>query len=381
MKKICVLTGTRAEYGLLKPVMKAIKKNGMELSLIVTGMHLSKEFGYSVNEIIEDGFKIEKRVEMNPKEDTGFSMAQSVGNGINEISKALKEINPDIFLVLGDRIEPLAGTITAAYMNIPIAHIHGGDSARAGLDESVRHAITKFSHIHFPATKKSAERIIKMGENPKNVFIVGAPGLDAIFTTNFLSKAELEKKFNIDLSKPLIIMLQHSVTTEIEKAGKQVQETLEAIKELGYQTIIIYPNSDAGGREIIEQIKKYENLNFIKIYKNLVHDEYLSLLRNASVLVGNSSSGIIESASFKLPVVNIGTRQEGRERSSNVIDAPHDKKLIVKAIEKALLDRSFRNRVKKCKNIYGDGKTGERIAKILNEIKIDKKLLQKKISY
>jgi UDP-N-acetylglucosamine 2-epimerase (non-hydrolysing)/GDP/UDP-N,N'-diacetylbacillosamine 2-epimerase (hydrolysing) len=353
----------------------------MELSLIVTGMHLSKEFGYSVNEIIEDGFKIEKRVEMNPKEDTGFSMAQSVGNGINEISKALKEINPDIFLVLGDRIEPLAGTITAAYMNIPIAHIHGGDSARAGLDESVRHAITKFSHIHFPATKKSAERIIKMGENPKNVFIVGAPGLDAIFTTNFLSKAELEKKFNIDLSKPLIIMLQHSVTTEIEKAGKQVQETLEAIKELGYQTIIIYPNSDAGGREIIEQIKKYENLNFIKIYKNLVHDEYLSLLRNASVLVGNSSSGIIESASFKLPVVNIGTRQEGRERSSNVIDAPHDKKLIVKAIEKALLDRSFRNRVKKCKNIYGDGKTGERIAKILNEIKIDKKLLQKKISY
>lgn len=382
MKNICVLTGTRAEYGLLKPVMNAIREHlHLELSLIVTGMHLSEEFGYTVDEIIKDGFEITERVEMNPEEDTGFSMAQSTGRGIIGIADALKRIKPNIFFVLGDRIEPLAGVIASAYMNIPIAHIHGGDSARAGLDESVRHAITKFAHIHFPVTEKSAERILKMGEDDWRVFVVGAPGLDTILNTKFLAREEVEEKFNLDLSKPFILLVQHSVTTETEKAGLQIVETLNAIKELGYQTIVIFPNSDAGGRKIIEQIKKYEGrLPFIKSYKNLSHMEYLSLLKYASVMVGNSSSGIIESASFKLPVVNIGTRQEGRERANNVVDVEHNKKEIKKAIKKALSEE-FKEKIKNCVNPYGDGETGERVANILAEINIDKRLLQKKLAY
>ena len=381
MRNICVLTGTRAEYGLLRPVMQAIKENPtLKLSIIVTGMHLSKEFGYSLNEIIKDGFKITKKVEMNPEEDTGFSMAKYIGKGIMGMADAFKIINLDILLVLGDRMESLAGVIAAAYMNIPVAHIHGGDSARAGLDESARHSITKFAHIHFPVTKKSKERISKLGEDDWRIFTVGAPCLDTILNTKLLTESEIEKKFNLNLKNPFILMVQHSVTTEPEKTEKQIIETLEAIKELGYQTIIIYPNSDAGGRKIISKIKKYENLLFIKTYENLSHKEYLSLLKYASVMMGNSSSGIIESSSFKLPVVNIGIRQEGRERANNVIDVGHNKEEIIKAIKKAL-SPEFKEQLKDCKNPYGDGKTGKRIAKILSEIKIDKGLLQKKIIY
>jgi GDP/UDP-N,N'-diacetylbacillosamine 2-epimerase (hydrolysing) len=382
MRDVCVLTGTRAEYGLLKPVMNAIREHSnLELSLIVTGMHLSEEFGYSVDEIITDGFEITERVEMNPEEDTGFSMAQSVGRGIMGISDALRKIKPDILLVLGDRIESLAGVIASAYMNIPVAHIHGGDSAGAGLDESVRHAITKFAHIHFPVTEKSAERILKMGENDWRVYIVGAPCLDTILNTKFLTREEVEKKFDLDLTKPAILLVQHSVTTEPEKAEQQILETLNAIKELKYQTIAICPNSDAGGRSIIKQIKEYgSNHLFIKHYKNLSQSEYLSLLKYVSVMIGNSSSGIIESSSFKLPVVNIGTRQEGRERANNVIDVDYDKDEIKNAIMKAL-SNEFKEKLRYCRNPYGDGKAGKIVADMLAEIKIDNRLLQKKLIY
>jgi len=362
--------------------MNAIKKDPqLDLSLIVTGMHLSKDFGYSINEIIKDGFKINEKVEMNPKKDTGHSMARSIGLGLVGIANALNKIKPDFLLVLGDRIEALAGVIAAAYMNIPIAHIHGGDSTRAGLDESARHAITKFAHIHFTVTKKSAERVRKMGEDNWRIFIVGAPCLDTILKKNYLSKYEIEKRFNLENKSPFIVFLQHPVSTEPEKAEEQAIETLKALKELCIQTVAIYPNSDAGGRKIISQIKKYEKYGFLKSFKNLPQIEYLSLLKYAGVLVGNSSSGIIESSSLKLPVVNIGIRQNGRERSNNVLNVKHDKKQIKKAIEKALYDKSFRNIVNKSKNPYGDGKTTNAIVKVLKEIEISPLLLQKKISY
>jgi len=382
MRKICVLTGSRAEYGLLKPIMLAIKNHPkLELSTIVTGMHLSKEFGYSLNEIKKDGFEINEKVEMNQKEDTGFSVATSIGTGIKGIAKALNRVKPDIFMILGDRSEALAGAITAAYMNIPVAHIHGGDSARAGVDESARHAITKFAHIHFPATKKSAERILKMGECKDMIFVTGAPCLDTILHLKLLEKREIEKKFKLVLKKPFILLVQHSVSTEPEKAEEQITQTLEAIKKLKHQTVIIYPNSDAGGRNIIKKLKEYEKLPFIRTFKNLSQKEYLSLLKYASVMVGNSSSGIIESSSFNIPVVNIGRRQEGRERSGNVIDASHNKDNIIFAIKKALYDEDFNKIVKGCKNQYGNGHTSEKIIKILNEIDISQKLLRKKIIY
>ncbi|UCC91687.1 MAG: UDP-N-acetylglucosamine 2-epimerase (hydrolyzing) [Candidatus Aenigmatarchaeota archaeon] len=381
MRKVCVVTGTRAEYGLLKPVMEEIKKSeNLRLYLIVTGMHLSKEFGYTKNEIIKDGFKIDSEFRMNPPKDTPASMSISIGKGIVKFSESFSLIKPDIVLVLGDRIEPLAATIASSYMNIPIAHIHGGDVSE-GLDESARHAITKFAHMHFPATKKSAERISKMGEEKWRIFVVGAPCLDTILEIKFPKRKYIENKFDIDPDKPLILVLQHSVTTEPEKAGEQIIETLEAIKKLGEQTIIIYPNSDAGGREIIKQIKKYEKLSFLSVYKSIDHKDYLSLLKYASVLVGNSSCGIVESPAFKIPVVNIGTRQDGRERSTNVIDVGHDRNVISTKIKKTIYDKKFIKGVKKCKTPYGHGNASKRIVKILSDMKIDKNLLQKKMTY
>lgn len=381
-RKICVVTGTRAEYGPLKPVMNAIKKSPtLELSVIVTGMHLAQQFGYTLREIEEDGFRIDAKVDMLLSGDTGTAMAKSIGNGIISIAQALDIIKPDIILILGDRTEPFAAAIAGAYMNIPIAHIHGGDSAKAGLDEYARHAITKLAHIHFPATEKSAERIIKMGEDPSNVFVVGAPGLDTILNENRIEPTGLSEKYNLNLSEPILLVVQHPVTTEVDDAPDQIRETLEAIAELKHQTVLIYPNADAGGRRMIEIIKEYEKYPYIKTFKSIPHKEYLSLMKIASVMIGNSSSGIIEASSFGLPVVNIGSRQEGRQRAENVIDVGYDKEEIISAIKKALFDEDFKRKVKNCKNPYGDGKAGVRVADILSKIKIDKNLLQKRLTY
>ncbi len=382
-RKVAVITGTRAEYGLLYPVMKAIENNPkLELSMIVTGMHLSSEHGYTVNEIEKDGFKIDAMVDMLLSNDTGASMAKSLGIGIIGITQALEQIKPDIVLILGDRGEPFAGAIAASHMNIPVAHIHGGESTTGGcIDESIRHSITKFVHIHFPATEESAERIKKLGEEPWRIHTVGAPGLDTILNMELIPKERLIRRFSLNASEPLLLAIQHPVTTQPENAAKEMRITLEALAELNIQTILIYPNSDAGGRSMIEVIKEYEHLPFLHTFKSLFHIEYLSLMKIAGVLVGNSSSGIIEASSFHLPVVNIGIRQEGRQHTVNVIDVVHDKTKIIEAINKALHDEIFKKTVRECVNPYGDGKAGMRIAKVLAELEINNSLLQKKITY
>lgn len=362
--------------------MKAVQNHlNLKLNIIATGAHFSKEFGRTGNNIINDGFKITEVIENCPEDDSARAMAMAIGRGIEKIGRALERLNPDILLVLGDRYETLAGVVASVYMNIPVAHIHGGDCSKGGLDESARHAITKFAHIHFPATPKSGERILKLGEDPWRIFVVGAPALDSIIDADSPPREALAQKYNLVLDRPLVIVVQHSVSTEPQKAGKQIIETLEAIKTLQYETVIIYPNADTGGREIIRQIKKLESLPFIKIIKNLPQKEYFNLLKIAGVLVGNSSSGVIESSSFKLPVVNIGTRQEGRERACNVIDVTHERREIATAIQYAIYDKEFKNRLSCCKNPYGDGKACIRIAEKLSEIEIDQHLLQKMISY
>ncbi len=382
-KKITVITGTRSEYGLLYPVLRAIQNHPeLELSIIATGMHLSREHGYTLVEIKKDGFRIDKTVDMLMRGDTGASMARSLGEGIIKITEALEEIRPDILLVLGDRDEPFAGAVAAAHMNIPVAHIHGGDSTTGGcIDESIRHSITKFAHIHFPATEESAERLRKLGEETWRIHVVGAPGLDTILNMKLIPKEQLIEKFSLKNREPLLLAVQHSVTTQPESAANEMKITLEALEELKIQTILIYPNSDAGGRSMIEVIKKYENKTFMHIFKSLPHIEYISLMKIADVLVGNSSSGIIEAPSFHLPAVNIGIRQEGRQRSCNIIDVIHDKTQIVNAIKVALYDKTFKNKVNKCLNPYGDGKAGLRIARILAELEIDRRCLQKRITY
>ena len=381
-KKIAVVTGTRAEYGLLYPVLKSIEAQpNLQLFLVVTGMHLSHEFGYTVRQIEQDGFNVYARVDTLLSDDSPEAMAKSIGLGIIGTAQTWEQLKPDAILVLGDRVEPLAAAIAGAYMNIPLAHIHGGDRTRGGLDESARHAITKFAHIHFPATKKSADRIVKMGEDEWRVHVVGSPALDIILSEPLLPPKELTEKFGLDLAQPLVLVVQHPVTTQVEEAPKQMRETLEAIVEIGCPTILIYPNSDAGGRRMIEVIKRYDKYPFIKTYKNLPRREYLSLMKISSIMVGNSSSGIIDAPTFGLPAVNIGIRQEGRERGKNVIDVSHDKQEIVNSIEKALKDKEFLAEIKKCENPYGDGNTGPRIAEILNRIEVTPELLQKRITY
>jgi UDP-hydrolysing UDP-N-acetyl-D-glucosamine 2-epimerase len=336
MRKIAVVTGTRAEYGILKPVLKAIKAcPRLDLVLIVTGMHLSKEFGYTIKEIRKDGSTIDAKVEMLYTEDTRAAMAKSIGKCIQKMTEMLERIKPDFIVLLGDRAEMLAGAVAASYMGIPIAHLHGGEVS-GSVDDSVRHAITKLAHIHFPATQESANRIIKMGEDPSRIFIVGAPSLDTILNEKPPERAELSKRYGLDLAKPILLVLQHPVVTEADEAARQTKETLDAIVELKHQTILIYPNADAGGRRMIKVIKKYEKYPFIKSFKSIPYTDYLGLMKVVSVMIGNSSSGIIEAPSFHLPVVSIGTRQKGRERSTNVIDVGYNREEIVEAVKKAL---------------------------------------------
>lgn len=382
IKKVLIISGTRSEYGLLKPVIESLEKNAnLEIQLVVTGSHLEKIFGKTIKEIKKD-FKINEMLKLPLEKDTNEAMSVLIGNSIVGFTRIFNKLKPSLILILGDRIEIFGAAITAYYMNIPIAHLHGGDKSLGGhLDDSVRHAITKLSHIHLVATKQSAKRIIKTGEEPWRVYKVGAPGIDSILRKKLIPPAKIASKYKLDLSKPIILALQHSVTTEVEDASKQMRETMEAIKELGFQTVLIYPNADAGGRKMIKVIERYKKYPFIKIYKSLPHIDYLGLMSVANVMAGNSSSGIIETPLFHLPVVNIGQRQQGRERSENIIDVNYNKEQIKRAIKKAIYDKNFKRKVKKSKNPYGDGKAGIRIARILSKIKIDKKLLQKKITY
>ncbi len=382
IRKIAVFTCSRAEYGILKPVMNAVKHHPQfELLTIAGGMHLSKNFGSTVKEICRDGFKISAKIKVPPPGNSNTEMASYLGKVIVNSTKILEELNPDSILILGDRVDILGVALAGSYMNILLAHIHGGDVSNAGLDEPARHSISKFAHIHFAATEKSAKRLIKMGEEPSRVHVTGAPGLDTILNAKYSSSENLAEKYGIDLTIPLILLIQHSVTTQAEEAGRQIEETLKAVKVFKYQTVIIYPNSDAGGSRIIRSIKKYEKYPYIRAFKSLPHEDYLGLMRTASVMVGNSSGGIIESSAFRLPVVNIGIRQTGRERSSNIIDVEHKKESIVKGIKMALHDEEFRRKLQKCRNSYGEGKASGRIVKILSKIKIDKKFLQKRITY
>lgn len=380
-RKIAVLTGTRADYGIFYHVLKEIEKHDdLQLSLIVCGMHLCPEYGMTVNEIKKDGFKIEDQFETVISSDTGSAMAKSVGLTMINIAQSLERIRPDVLLILGDRGEMLAAASAAVHMNIPTAHIHGGE-VTGTVDESIRHAITKLSHIHFPATEDSKKRIIRLGETEGNVFVVGAPGLDNIKNTEYISREDMNKKFGLEDGK-IFLMTQHPVTTERDKVEEQIRETMDAIVEFGEQTIITYPNSDNGGREIIKIIEEYRaKYSFLKVFKNLSQVEYLSLLNIADVMIGNSSSGIIEAPSFKMPVVNIGTRQQGRLRACNVIDVDYGSENVKNGIKKALYDEEFIKSVEKCVNPYGDGRASNRIAKILSEIKIDRNLIQKRITY
>ncbi len=382
-RRIAVVTGTRAEYGLLRSIMhQIIKSKDLELSLIVTGCHLSRKFGYTVKDIVNDGFKIAAKIPIYSNfEKSGtkdIEIPISLGRGLTGMAKVLNKIKPDFLVLLGDRGEPLIATIAATYLNIPIAHIHGGDQAGgADLDDNIRHAITKLSHIHFVATKKSALRVMNLGEEKWRIHITGAPGLDSIFHEKLPQPVELSSLFNLDLKKPIIILLQHAVSSQAGESKKQMEETMKAITELKLQTVIIYPNIDPGNLDIIGVINKYKNLPFIRTSKSLPYNIFLGLMKTASVIVGNSSSAIIEAPSLRLATVDIGVRQKGRERADNILNVGHNKNEIKSAIIKAIGDDAFKRVVRLGKSLYGNGKAGQKIIELLLKIKIDKKLLNK----
>lgn len=381
VSRICVITGTRAEYGLLKPVMEEILGSGLQLRLVVAGMHLSHEFGNSFQVIERDGFEIAARVDMLLSGDNHAAMAKSIGIGIYGMAQAIESLDPDLVLVLGDRVEAFAGAVSGAGLNKVVAHLHGGEVTRGGLDESMRHAISKFAHLHFVATENSRVRLIKMGEKQDTIHRVGAPGLDPILNMKLLGLEEVAERLGIGLKEPFLIIVQHSVSTDAGAAEKQMRETLEAVKSVGLQSIVVYPNSDPGGRRMIEVIESYRGEPWLHIFKNISREIYLSLLKQAALLLGNSSSGIIEAPSFHLAVVNIGERQTGRERSSNVIDVSPAREEIEEAIHRALYDTEFRSAVRACVNPYGDGKASRRVVEVIRGLKVGPHILQKQLSY
>lgn len=380
-KQICIMTGTRAEYGYLKIIIeKIINSKKLSLSLIVTGMHLLKEYGHTIDLIQKDNIPITKIIPMYDENDSSNSaLGKAVGSSIIKFTESLIELKPDVLLVLGDRYEPLVAAIAASTLKIPIAHIHGGDVSGT-IDESLRYAITKLSHIHFPASSKSAKRIELMGEEKWRIHMVGSTTIDNILHEKLLNKQEICKEFELNESEKIALCVQHPNVYESEIAGEQMKITLQVLRDLNLQVIIIYPNNDIGSELIIEEIKKYKAHPKFKIFKNIQRKIYLSLLKNVDFLIGNSSSGLIESPIFKLPVVNIGDRNKGRETADNVIDVIHDYDEIKNAIKKAL-SKDFRDLCKIVKNPYGDGKASERIVRILEDLKIEKKLLIKKLTY
>lgn len=383
MRKILIVTGTRADYGIYSSIFKAIRnQKSLELEIVAAGMHLISEFGNTLSLIENDGFTVTAKIKVPYNTDTKLSMAKNVGAMTTKFSDILAKLKPDILMILGDRGEMLAAATAAVYLGVPVAHIHGGEVSGT-VDEVARHAITKLSHIHFAATKKSAKRIENLGERPENIFVVGAPSLDTIINRELPNAEKLSDQldFNVLASARPVVIVQHPVTSQIDQAGNQIDVTLKVIKETGLPAVIIYPNSDAGGRAMIKVIKSYRDTPNFHIYESLPHVTYLGLLREAAVLVGNSSSGIIEAPLFKLPVVNIGTRQDGRERSANVIDVKQSAVEIKKAVAKAITDNSFKKRVVNCKSPYGRGTAGVQIADILAAINLDEKLINKRITY
>lgn len=380
-RKIAVITGARATYGYNRRIMRLIHESPqLELAVIVTGMHLLKEYGLTIQEVEGDGLPIAARVDMMLGGDTPRAWAKSLGVCIQSLAQIFDMVRPDILLVSGDRGEMLAATMTAAYMNIPVGHLQSGDLS-GHIDGSARHAITKLAHIHFPACEDSAKRVERMGEEPWRIFNVGAPQLDEVIHGPRIDPPTLAAMLGLVLGTPILVVVQHPVLAEVDRTEDQMVETMEAIKEVGLQTVLIYPNVDAAGRDIIDVIRQYDDIANVKLFRNLDRHLFISLLAIASVIVGNSSCGILEAPSFKLPAVNVGNRQRGRMQASNVINVPHDRKQIADAVRMALWDNAFRARLDQCINPYGDGRSSERVVKILGEVSIDQRLLDKQMTY
>jgi UDP-hydrolysing UDP-N-acetyl-D-glucosamine 2-epimerase len=382
-KKICVVVGSRANYSSIKSAMRAIRNNPrLELQLVVGASAVLDRYGSVVELVERDGFSPLARIHMLIEGETPTTMAKSTGLGLIELASIFEQIKPDVVLTVGDRFETMATTLAAAYMNIPIAHTMGGEVSGT-IDESIRHAVTKFAHIHFPASHHARERIIRLGERPEHVHVVGCPRIDLVAEILSADDDGLDNDIfaegvgpSFSLDEPFLLVSQHPVTTEYGAGEGQITETLEAVYATGLPAIVLWPNADAGSEDIARGMRKWRErgrAQRMHFFKNLPTDTYVRLMRRTACLVGNSSSGIREGAFIGTPVVNVGTRQAGRERGHNVIDVPHDRHAIRVALDKQIANGRY-----PMEPIYGDGKAGERISAILAEETVQ---VQKRITY
>jgi UDP-hydrolysing UDP-N-acetyl-D-glucosamine 2-epimerase len=380
MRSVGVVTVARSDYGIYLPILRAIESApDLSLKLFVSGMHLSPEFGLTVKDIESDGFDICEQIEMLVSSDSPEGIVKSIGLGVIGFAQVFSRSRPDILVVLGDRFEMYAATLAALPFKIPVAHIHGGEITLGAIDESLRHSMTKLSHLHFTSTAEYAGRVIQLGEEPWRVKVSGALSLDNLNDLDLMNRQELSENFNITLSDaPFLLVTYHPVSLEFEKTEWQFGELLAALGECDLPVIFTMPNADTGGRGIHSMIKKYiEKHRSAQMVENFGTQGYFSMMTEAMAMVGNSSSGIIEAASFHLPVVNIGTRQQGRLRGKNIIDVDYDRNQILIGLQKAL-DPQFQDQIMKLVNPYGDGTAAEKIIRVLKTVEIDERLLMKR---
>ncbi len=379
-RKIAYVSGTRADFGLMTSILRAIDKSEkLDLQVYATGIHLMPSRGNTVQEV-EREFPTAQRIEAVFEGDERIHMGRFTGEFLKKLVAVFEHNRPDFVLTLGDRAEMLCTAVACLYLGIPTGQVHGGEKTFT-VDEIARHAITKLSHIHFAATEESAERIRKLGEDPKRIHVVGAPSLDTILNAPLPTREAMCSSLNLDPKMQFILLSQHPVSEDYEQAGAQMEETIAAVKTFNLPVVVNYPHADAGGQRIIDVINKEKDNPLFRIRPSFKYEEFLTLEREAAVWIGNSSGAMIESSSFRTPVVNIGPRQQGRQHGDNLIDVGYDREEIRKAIEKSLNDPVYKDHLSKIQNPWGDGKTGPRVAKLLEDLVIDKNLMMKQITY
>ena len=380
MRKIAVFTGTRAEYGLLYWIIKGIhERRSCELQLYVGGTHLSSEFGNTIDQIEKDGFPIKQRLDFLFSSDSSIGIAKSMGAALVQATDSFQKNSPDLLIVLGDRFEAMAISQAAMLERLPIAHIHGGEITEGLIDEAVRHSITKMSHLHFTSTEEYRNRVIQLGEDPINVFNVGAPGIDSIKSLNLLDRDSLSEQLDFDLTAPFFLITYHPVTLEENGAINALNNLLEVIEAYSdYKFVITYPNADPDSRPLINLLKRFKDdqSDRVLLIESLGQLKYISLLKYCEVVIGNSSSGLIEAPSLNVATLNIGRRQSGRISGETVINCQEDKYSIRLSLDKAL-SKEFKDICKKSNNPYGDGGSSERILDIIESVSIDNIVFKK----
>lgn len=384
MKRIGIMTGTRAEYGLLKSLMQEINKdNDLELYLIVSGMHLSPEFGMTYKEIEEDGFEINAKVEMLLSSDSPAGISKSIGLGVIGFADEFQRADLDMLILLGDRYEALSAAICAMVMRIPIAHLHGGELTEGAIDEGIRHSITKMSYLHFTSTEQYRNRVIQLGENPERVFYVGALGVENIKKINLMTKEELEKSIHFEIDENTVVVTYHPVTLENNTVEEQFLNLLKVLdRNPKIRMIFTKANADTNGRIVNELIDKYaaQNSERACAFMSLGQKRYLSALKYCRIVIGNSSSGIIEAPSFGKPIINIGDRQKGRICADSVINCGYTQQEIQQAMETALT-KEFENKASNCRNPYEKENTAANIISVIKDYLLNDKIKLKKGFY